>query len=228
MARLARVFVPGLPLHVIQRGNNRQRVFFDAEDSRRYLDWLTEAAAAHALAVHAYVLMPNHVHLLVSPRQADSLPRTLQALGARYVRHINRRRARTGTLWEGRYRCCAIETERYFLACSRYIELNPVRAGLAATPGAFRWSSYRCNGEGAADALITPHDTYLALGRTVADRARSYRELVALGLSAEDLAAIRTASHGNWALGSAAFQRRLAKRTGRPVAPRPAGRPRAE
>jgi len=134
MARLGRYFLPGQPLHVIQRGNNRQAIFFDAADYRRYCDWLGAAAVEYGCAIHAYVLMTNHVHLLVTPAAPSSLPRLMQSLGRRYVRYMNATYRRTGTLWEGRYRAAPIDSETYFLACCRYIELNPVRAGMSAHP----------------------------------------------------------------------------------------------
>src|SRR5271166_996122 len=125
MARLGRYFLPDQPLHVIQRGNNRAPIFFDEADYRLYREWLTEAARRDGAAIHAYVLMTNHVHLLVTPREPDSLPRTMQSLGRRYVRHVNATYRRTGTLWEGRYRAAPIDSEAHLLACCRYIELNP-------------------------------------------------------------------------------------------------------
>ncbi len=137
MARLGRYFLPDQPLHVIQRGNNRQAIFFAAEDYARYRDWLAEAAARAGCAIHAYVLMTNHVHLLATPARADSLPRMMQLLGRRYVRHVNAAYRRSGTLWEGRYRAAPIDSEAYFLACCRTIELNPVRAGMVDHPRAF-------------------------------------------------------------------------------------------
>jgi putative transposase len=154
MARLGRYFLPDQPLHVIQRGNNRQPIFFCQDDYRRLHAWLGEAAAAHDCAVHAYVLMTNHLHLLVTPGNQSSLPRTMQALGRRYVRYVNATSRRSGTLWEGRYRAAPIDSEAYFLACCRYIELNPVRAGMVVDPGDYAWSSYRAHALGAADLLV--------------------------------------------------------------------------
>src|SRR5258707_14582744 len=151
MPRLGRYFLPDQPLHVIQRGNNRGAIFFDDEDYRLYAGWLAEAAVQYGCAVHAYVLMTNHVHLLVTPARETSLPRTMQSLGRRYVRHINAIRRRTGTLWEGRYRAAPIDSEAYFLACSRYVELNPVRASMVGHPRQYRWSSYRSHALGADD-----------------------------------------------------------------------------
>lgn len=162
MARLGRYFLPGQPLHVIQRGNNRAPIFFHDEDYTRYRDWLARAAAEQGCAVHAYVLMTNHVHLLVTPESADSLPRLMQSLGRRYVRSVNAAYRRTGTLWEGRYRAAPIDSEAYFLACCRYIELNPVRARMVAHPRDYRWSSYAAHARGARDALAHDHPLYRA------------------------------------------------------------------
>jgi putative transposase len=225
LARLPRYFVPGLPLHVIQRGNNRAPVFFAPEDQALFRDWLTEAAAAEDCAVHAYVLMTNHIHLLATPARADSLPRLMQSLGRRYVGYVNRARGRTGTLWEGRYRATPVDTERYLLACCRYIEENPVRARLVRRPARYPWSSHRRLAEGAADPLVTPHPVYEALGRTAAARQSAYAELFRDRLDKAALEAIRTATHLGWALGDDAFRARVAQAAGRAAAPRPRGRP---
>jgi len=225
MARLGRYFLPEQPLHVIQRRNNRQAIFFDDDDHARYCDWLAEAAAEYGCVVHAYVLMTNHVHLLATPRQADSLPRVMQSLGRRYVRHVNRLYRRTGTLWEGRYRAAPIDSERYFLSCCRYIELNPVRARMVRHPREHRWSSYRAHAQGAADALAAAHDLYDRLGRTPAERQIGYRALFRDALDAGFIEALRAATNGGWALGDARFQREIADALGRRVAPLPRGRP---
>jgi putative transposase len=225
MARLGRYFLPDQPLHVIQRGNNRSPVFFEEPDRRRYLDWLAAAAAEHGCAVHAYVLMTDHVHLLVTPRAADSLPRAMQSLGRRYVRHVNQAQQRSGTLWEGRYRAAPIESEAHLLACARYIELNRVRAGLVAHPRDYPWSSYRCHAEGAADPLLTDHPLQDRLGATAALRRKSYRALFRQALDEAFVEELRAATNGGWALGDARFKRRVAKALGRRVAPLPRGRP---
>ena len=226
MARLGRYFLPDQPLHVIQRGNNRQAIFFAPEDYRLYHDWLAEAAAAHGCAIHAYVLMTNHVHLLLTPRSAQSLPGTMQALGRRYVRHVNAAYRRSGTLWEGRYRAAPIDGEAYFLACCRYIELNPVRAGMAARPRDYRWSSYRAHGLGRDDALVSAHPLYLALGRSRAARQAAYRALFRERLAADFVDGLRAATNGGWAFGDARFHHEIAAASGRRVAPLPPGRPR--
>src|SRR6266545_6283102 len=177
MPRLGRYFLADQPLHVIQRGNNREAIFFEQADYAQYRDWLAAAATEYGCAIHAYVLMTNHVHLLVTPRAADSLPRTMQALGRRYVRQVNTIYRRTGTLWEGRYRAAPIDREAYFLACCRYIELNPVRARMVRHPRDYRWSSYRAHAQGAADALVSDHALYRGLARTRAKRQTEYRGL---------------------------------------------------
>jgi putative transposase len=177
MARAGRYFLREQPLHVIQRGNYREAIFFEDTDYERNADWLSAAATAYGCAIHAYVLMTDHVHLLVTPDRADSLPRMMQSLGRRYVRHVNFVYRRTGTLWEGRYRAAPIDSEAYFLACCRYIELNPVRAGMATHPREYSRSSWRAHALGVRDKLVTDHPLYRALGRTAAERQKEYRAL---------------------------------------------------
>jgi putative transposase len=223
MARLGRYFLPGQPLHVIQRGNNRQAIFHDDDDYQTYRGWLGEAARECGCAVHAYVLMTNHVHLLVTPEDETSLPRTMQILGRRYVRYFNRLSRRSGTLWEGRYRAAPIDSEAYFLACSRYIELNPVRAKMAAHPRDYPWSSYRAHAYGREDALLSPHRLYRALGRSVAERQKSYRALFRTPLERDFVDALRAATQGGWALGGERFTAEIAKALRRRVAPLPPG-----
>lgn len=164
-------------MHVIQRGNNKGRIFSSARDSALFLEWLADAAATYELAVHAYVLMTNHIHVLASLGAKDSLSRAMQSLGIRYTRYFNAAHGRTGTLWEGRYRCCPITRDDHLLACSRYIEMNPVRAGLAPAPDVYRWSSYKSNALGREDALVTPHETYLRLDAEPEERHAVYRAL---------------------------------------------------
>jgi putative transposase len=225
MARLGRYFLPNQPLHVIQRGNNREPIFFAEDDYVRYREWLASAASDWGCTVHAYVLMTNHVHLLVTPRDVESLPRTMQSLGRRYVRHINTVYRRTGTLWEGRYRAAPIDTEAYFLSCCRYIELNPVRARMVRHPGDYSWSSYRAHARGAADRLVSDHESFERLGRGPNDRQKAYRELFRSKLDEEFIDALRTATNGGWALGDARFKQQIARVLGRRVTPLPKGRP---
>ncbi len=228
MARLGRYFLPDQALHVIQRGNDRQAVFFAPDDYARYRDWLIAAAQDYGCAVHAYILMTNHVHLLVTPSSAESLPRTMQSLGRRYVRYVNWAHGRTGTLWEGRYRAAPIDSDAYFLACCRYIELNPVRARMVAHPRDYSWSSYRAHADGARDPLVSDHVLYRRLGRTAAERQQEYRALFRAKLSDAFVEALRSATNGGWALGDDRFKRQIAKMAGRRVAPLPKGRPPAD
>jgi len=191
MPRRPRLVVPGLPLHVIQRGNNRVATFRSAADFARFLDIAVDASRSTGIAVHAYVLMTNHVHLLLTPREERSPARFMQRIGRRYVRYFNTRYDRTGTLWESRYRSSVVDSERYLLACARYIERNPVRAGLADSPGEYRWSSFRHNAHGIPDRLVIPHEAFLQFGRSGAERRSAYRALFAHELSPETLVRIR-------------------------------------
>ncbi len=225
MARLGRYFLPDQPFHVIQRGNNRKAIFFSPDDYHRYREWLIGAAAEYDCAIHAYVLMTNHVHLLVTPGDAESLPRMMQSLGRNYVRYVNWAYERTGTLWEGRYRAAPIDSEAHFLSCCRYIELNPVRARMASHPREYPWSSYRAHAHGANDALVSDHALYRMLGRSTREREKAYRELFRENLEAEFLDRLREATNGGWALGDDRFKRQIAKAAGRRAAPLPKGRP---
>jgi len=225
MARLGRYFLPDQPLHVIQRGNNREAIFFCDDDYARYRDWLAEAAGEYGCAIYAYVLMTNHVHLLATPTHADSLPRMMQSLGRRYVRHVNAAYRRTGTLWEGRYRAAPIDSDVYFLACCRYIELNPVRAGMVKYPRDYPWSSWRAHAHGADDSLVCTHALYRALGGTAAERQQAYRALLRRPLDAAFVDDLRAATNGGWALGSERFKRQIAEAMRRRVTPLPKGRP---
>ena len=194
MPRRPRDYQAGVSFHVTQRGNNRQRCFFDRRDYLRFLAYLDEARREHACAIHAYVLMTNHVHLLVTPADPDGISLMIQSLGRRYVQYINRKRTRTGTLWEGRHKAHAVDTDAYWYTCARYIELNPVRAGMVSAPGRYRWSSHRGNALGAVDPLLDPHGLYLDLGEEAAQRRQAWREMFDEPLSADDLALIREAA----------------------------------
>lgn len=177
MPRHSRIVLPGCPMHVIHRGNNRVPLFLEHEDRTRFVRMLREASARALCAIHAYVLMTNHVHLVVTPATETGPAVLMQTLGRRYVRWFNDRHDRTGTLWEGRYRSSPIATDAYLFACCRYVELNPVRAGLVARPEEYRWSSYRRNAHGGRDSLVTPHDRYEALGSCATEREASYRAM---------------------------------------------------
>ncbi len=226
MPRQPRPDIPGIAQHIVQRGNDRLPCFFTEVDYRRYLINLREVALKHDCAVHAYVLMTNHVHLLVTPKAAGNVSRMMQSLGRRYVSYINTTYHRTGTLWEGRYKACLVDSERYALICHRYIELNPVRAAMAATPEAYRWSSYHHNALGSDDAMLTPHPEYLALGINIERRKNAYRALFQDAISDERLAEIRAYLQQQRVLGTPRFQAHIEAMLGRRATLQPRGRPR--
>lgn len=226
MPRRPRVILANVPMHIIQRGNDRRACFVAEEDCFFYLDWLKEYAGKTGCSIHAYVLMTNHVHLLLSSATRDGPGALMKALGQRYVQYVNRTYRRSGTLWEGRFRSCLTQEEGYLLACQRYIELNPVRAGLVSHPADYRWSSYRANAQGEESALLTPHSLYLALGAAGAARQQAYRELFRFELEPGMVDAIRQATNGNFVLGDSRFGEQIAQALGRRVQPGKAGRPR--
>lgn len=228
MPRRARIIAPDIPLHIIQRGNNRQCCFFAEEDYLFYLDWLKEYAKSTGCSIHAYVLMTNHVHLLLTPEKSDSAGNMMKRLGQRYVQYINRTYKRSGTLWEGRFRSCIIQQEEYLFSCQRYIEMNPVRAGMVKHPGEYRWSSYQVNGQGIHSDLIAHHALYLGLGETEAKREDAYRNLFRYEFEAGENDKIRKATNGNFALGTSRFTDEISKMLGRRVTPGKAGRPRRQ
>lgn len=227
MPRQPRYNLIGVPQHVIQRGNNRSAVFFSKADCRRYLDDLRRAAERHDCQVHAYVLMTNHVHLLMTPRVAGGVSKAMQSLGRRYVAHINGTYQRTGTLWEGRYKAALVESERYLLTCHRYIEMNPVRArGMDVShPGEYPWSSYRANALGAADPLVTPHPEYLKLGANPGERERAYRRLFEEHIDEQTLTSIRRSLNECRVFGGEAFKDEIEAVLARRVRPGKRGRP---
>lgn len=228
MPRRARIALPGVPLHVIQRGNNRQACFFADDDYRLYLDQLKLCARRTGCAIHAYALMTNHVHLLLTPCKADGAGRMMKLLGQRYVQYVNRRYQRSGTLWEGRFRSCIVQDETYLLGCSRYIEMNPVRAGMVAVPSAYRWSNYRANALGDADPMIEPHPIYIALGNLAEKRQSAYQALFTETLDAGLMSDIRHATNGNFVLGNPRFQAEITAALGRRAVPGKSGRPRKQ
>jgi putative transposase len=202
MPRPPRVVLPSVPLHIIQRGNNRIPCFASRSDYQVYLDMLRECAFDCACALHAYVLMTNHVHLLLSPSEGVSASSMMQRLGRRYVRYFNRRHARTGTLWEGRFRSSPVQDERYLMICHRYIELNPIRACMVDAPSDYPWSSYRSNALGQQNDLLTPHSLYTRLGADPGARQAAYRHLFSEALADETLDQLRQAGKGNRPLGA--------------------------
>jgi len=213
MPRTARVTVARVPLHVIQRGNNRVRVFMDPDDHASYRQAMFKAAELEGCAIHAFVLMSNHVHMLLTPGHAEAAGRMMRRLGASYVRRFNDRHTRSGTLWEGRFRSILIESDRYFFACSRYIELNPVRAGMVADPGAHVWSSFRHNAFGKTQPGITPHRLLQGLAPTARERADAYRAMFADVIDDATMHALR----GRAIAGSDEFKRNVAALLERPV-----------
>ncbi len=225
MARLPRLTVPGFPHHLIQRGNNRQAIFAETADYDTLLSMLDENARKFEVQVHAYVLMANHFHLLATPATPLGLPSLMQAVGRRYVRYFNQRQARSGTLWEGRYRSTLIQADRYLLACMVYMDLNPVRAGIAATARDYPWSSHRHYIGMSDDKLVTPHALYWSLGNTPFAREAAYAELVAAGIGSQQQQALTNSVLQGWALGEPDYVADLQKRTSRRVTKAKAGRP---
>lgn len=224
MPRAPRFDLAGVPQHVIQRGHGQ--CFFSAVDYRCYLAQLLHASQRWQCGVHAYALMSNHVHLLLTPTNVGALASMMQSLGRNYVSYVNATYRRSGSLWEGRYKSCLVDSEDYLLSCYRYIELNPVRAGLVGEPSAYAWSSYGANALGDKDPLIVPHARYLALHGVQEERLRAYRQLFAGDIEAERLQEIRTYIQQQRALGSPAFQEWVEQVLGRYARVRPAHRPR--
>lgn len=221
-----RICIPGLPHHLTQRGNDQQPTFFADKDYTTYLAYLEDAAGEHGIAVHAYVLMTNHVHVLVTPAESTSLSLAIQALGRRYVTYINKKYLRTGTLWEGRFKSSVVDSDYYCLACYRYIELNPVRAGMVVAPAEYRWSSYPRNGLGKTDSLITPHPVYLALAQTRSAQATRYRRIIRENLQPEVVEKLRYGARKGLPVGNARFKADVEKQLGRRLGTGRPGRPR--
>jgi len=215
MPRHARLCIAGVPLHVIQRGNNRERCFVAEPDFRLYLALLNELSARLECAVHAYVLMTNHVHLLLTPQRATGASLLMKHLGQRYVQYVNRVQRRSGSLWEGRFRSSLVDSDGYLLRCHRYIECNPVRAGMVDDPADYPWSSYRANAMGASDPLITPHARYLGLGESDTERKAQYLRLFEGEMTAAELSRIRDATNGGFAWGSPHFISEVERALGR-------------
>ncbi|HJV68333.1 transposase [Ideonella sp.] len=226
MARQARLTIPGYPHHLLIRGNNRQPIFADDHDRQTLLAHLGNILREHPLALHAYVLMPDHVHLLVTPGAPESVGRAMQSLGRRYVGGFNARHQRSGTLWEGRYRAHVVGGPTDVLRCMRFIELNPQRAGLASDLFEPAWSSLRHHLGALRDPLITEPSAYWTLGNTPFEREAAYRAWVEQGVSANDKERMAAALRSGRPLGDAAFVAELERQTARSLSPRPRGRPR--
>jgi len=228
MPRRPRVNLIGFPQHVVQRGHNRAASFFGDEDYHCYLHWLKDAALKYRCDIHAYALMTNHVHLLVSPGQADGITRLMQSLGRRYAQYLNRTYKRSGSVWEGRFKASVIDAEEYLLACYRYIELNPITAGMVNDPAEYRWTSYRWHGLGEANLLITDHPLYLALAPEATARREAYRSLFRAHLDDAALTDIRKALQRGQPLGNERFREQVDLALGRRLQPKRRGRKREE
>lgn len=228
MPRRPRIHLDDVPLHIVQRGHNREPCFFGEEDYQSYLYWLGEALKKESCALHAYALMTNHVHLLITPERADAIPRIIIALGRRYVQYINTTYRRTGTLWDSRYKSSLIQAETYLLSCQRYIELNPVRAAMVDDPAHYRWTSYRHNALGQANPYLTPHPLYRAIGQDDTERQAAYRDLFRAQLDDKAIDDIRLALNQSQPLGDSRFYAKIETTTGQRREARPRGRPRVQ
>lgn len=219
MARLPRFNIPGVPQHVIQRGNNHQACFLSEQDYRVYLNKLNEYCEKYNVLIHSYVLMTNHVHLLLTPKAAEGVSQLLQSLGRYYVRYFNQTHQRSGTLWEGRFKSTLVDSENYLLTVSRYIELNPVRAKMVMQPADYPWSSFDKNALGKTSKLITPHHCYQSLGKTDKQRQTAYLALFEHKLKHDFLDNIRDATNKAWVLGGENFKKQIEEQTGRRASP---------
>jgi len=225
MARLPRISPSGIPVHLIQRGNNRQACFGAVEDYIAYIGWLKEYSKKYCVAIHAWVLMTNHIHILCTPLEDGGVSKMMQSIGRRYVQYFNHQYKRSGTLWEGRYKSCLIEAENYLIGVYRYIELNPVRANMVKDPSEYQWSSYQINGLGNLSELCTPHAEYLKLGLSEVERMENYRALFAHHVEEKLLDEIRVGVNTGMAIGHDRFKDEIEQLTGRRVKPNKAGRP---
>ncbi|MEA3469416.1 MAG: transposase [Thermodesulfobacteriota bacterium] len=225
MPRLPRISPAGIPVHIIQRGNNRQSCFVSDEDHWAYTGWLKEYSTRYSVDIHAWVMMNSHVHLLCSPKSDNSVSQMMQAIGRRYVQYFNREYRRSGTLWEGRFKSCLVQDTTYLLELYRYIEMNPVRAKMVNDPGEYRWSSYQVNGLGKVSDLCTPHQEYLSLGKDSLERQSCYRELFVHQVEGQLLKEIRENTNKGMAIGSDRFKREIEALTGRRLKSKKRGRP---
>jgi len=225
MARLPRVSPVGVPVHLIQRGNNRSSCFGAPEDYSAYMDWLKEYSKKYEVDIHAWVLMTNHVHILCTPQQEGAISRMMQSLGRRYVQYFNYQYRRSGTLWEGRYKSCLVQTDKYLIEVYRYIELNPVRAKMVKDPSEYLWSSYRINALGEISNLCIQHPEYLRLGKTKDECMKNYRSLFSHHVEGGVLEEIRSGINKGTAVGHDRFKDEIEKLTGRRLKPQKVGRP---
>ena len=225
MPRKPRMYLAGVPCHVVQRGNNRAACFFTDDDYAFYLDFLADACQRYRVDVHAYVLMTNHVHLLLTPQTIEGASRVMQSIGRRYVQYVNKQYHRSGTLWESRHKASLVDAEHYLLACYRYIELNPLTAGMVLHPGDYRWSSYGANAWGRGDDLVSPHPLYLDLGTDPSVRRSCYRQLFARHLSKDLVHEIRNSLDFSMPLGNDRFRQQIEQALGRSIGHAKRGRP---
>ncbi|NVK72152.1 MAG: transposase [Oceanospirillaceae bacterium] len=222
MARLPRLCLPGVPQHIIQRGNNRQVCFASEEDFIAYAHWLTEYSQKFNVTIHAWVFMTNHIHLLATPTTNNGISQMMQALGRRYVRYFNHTYQRSGTLWEGRFKSCLINASEYLLICQRYIELNPVRANMVNHPADYKWSSYRFHAQESDNlsaAFWQPHPIYFGLGKNQKQRAANDQTLFHGHMDEKTTQQIRKATQQNMALGNERFKQQIEQLTNRRVTP---------
>lgn len=225
MPRQPRYFLPDYPQHIVIRGVNKQDTFFEPDDYEHFKRTLSHAVEKYGCAIHSYVLMTNHVHLLATPSHERSIPKVMQAIGRSYVQSLNRKHDRTGALWQGRYKSCLVQDDHYLLTCQRYIELNPVRAGMVAHPAAYPHSSYHRNALGRSDPLLTPHKVYLDLGRSALERRTTYSRIIEPELDADSLRTIRVSTNACLVLGTEGFQDHIETLVKRSVRPLRMGRP---
>ena len=225
MPRKQRFFLADVPAHIVQRGRSRQPVFFGENDYRAYKGWLGEAALRYDCAIHAYVLMTDHVHILATPKSRDGISRMMQYVGRRYVPYINKIYGTSGSLWEGRYKASLISDDQYLLVCMRYIELNPVRAAMVARPEDYSWSSYQANGQGKTDQLVTPNQLYMRLGSTEQMRQSTYQRLFSAHLQEIQLRDIRSAWQTGTPLGDDRFRQKVERNLNLKVGQNRRGRP---
>jgi putative transposase len=225
MPRCARIVLPGIPVHVIHRGNNRMQCFVSDEDRAFYLHHLARALPRAGCLLHAYCLMDNHVHLLLTPAEAKGCALLMKSVAQLHAHYFNKKHGRSGYLWQGRFKSCLVQAEHYVLACYRYIETNPVRAGMTRAASRYPWSSFRANANGEKSSLVTPHDEYLQLGATPSERQAVYRDFFGTAAGVMVVEQIRSATNGGFVLGDAPFKNAIARALGRRVDARRAGRP---
>lgn len=224
MPRRARMYLPNYSYHIVQRGNNREACFIEPENYQFYLALWKEVSSRYGVSVHAYCLMTNHIHVLATPDEKTSLSNTMKVVGSRYAQYINKKYRRTGTLWEGRHRSSLVQTEKYFLTCCRYIELNPVTAGMVKSPEEYKWSSYHCNAWG-DESWLVKHDEYKQLGMTKDERCFNYRSLFKYHLDDGDIDLIRKAAHFSQPVGDDRFKREIENKYGIALGQDRRGRP---